>query len=153
VTADTWLAEALDDQPAAEGTTIVRKLNAAGCRINVDTERMRRVVVNLLDNAVQAMAEAGVAAMERLVIVTTRISTGDYELVIEDTGPGIPADIMPKIFEPLFSTKSFGTGLGLPTVKQIVEQHGGRIVIESEPGRGTRATVKLPHAAAKELAA
>ncbi len=153
VTGDKWLEEALDDRPAADGVTIIRKLGAAGCRINVDSERMRRVVANLLDNAIQAMAEPDVPAMERLVTVTTRVSLGDYELVFEDTGPGIPADVMPKIFEPLFSTKSFGTGLGLPTVKQIVEQHGGRVAIDSEPGRGTRAAVKLPRAAAKELAA
>jgi signal transduction histidine kinase len=153
VTADKWLEETLDDQPKADGVTIIRKFAAAGCRINVDTERMRRVVVNLLDNAIQAMAESGVAAMERLVVIATRVTQGDFELVIEDTGPGIPAEIMPKIFEPLFSTKSFGTGLGLPTVKQIVEQHGGSIVIESVLGQGTRAAIKLPHAAAKELAA
>lgn len=153
VTADKWLEETLDEQPYSDGVKIIRKFGAAGCRINVDTERMRRVVVNLLDNAIQAMAESGVAALERLVIITTRETQGHYELAIADTGPGIPAEIMPKIFEPLFSTKSFGTGLGLPTVRQIVEQHGGSIVIESEPGQGTRASVKLPHASAKELAA
>src|SRR5579862_507399 len=153
VTADKWLQETLDDQPKAEGFTIIRKLDAAGCRVNIDTERMRRVVVNLLDNAVQAMTEAGIAEMERLVMFTTCVARGDYELVIQDTGPGIPPEILPKIFEPLFSTKSFGTGLGLPTVKQIVEQHGGSIAIESAPGQGARAIIRLPHVAAKEMAA
>jgi signal transduction histidine kinase len=153
VTADKWLEETLDDQPGTENVTIIRKFGAAGCRINVDTERMRRVVINLLDNAVQALAESDIGAMERLIVVTSHVTRGDYELVIEDTGPGIPAEILPKIFEPLFSTKSFGTGLGLPTVKQIVEQHGGSIVIESTLGHGTRAVIRLPRVAAKELAA
>jgi signal transduction histidine kinase len=153
VTADKWLEETLDDQTRGEGVIIIRKFGAAGCRINVDTERMRRVIVNLLDNAVQAMAEAGIVTMERLVVFTTHATQGEYELVIEDTGPGIPAEIMPKIFEPLFSTKSFGTGLGLPTVKQIVEQHGGSIAIDSALGQGTRVAIRLPQASAKVLAA
>ena len=65
-------------------------------------------------------------------------------LAIEDTGPGIAPEILARIFEPLFSTKSFGTGLGLPTVKQIVNQHGGTITVDSEVGRGTCVTVRLP---------
>jgi len=63
---------------------------------------------------------------------------------VRDTGPGIPPDVLPKVFDPLFSTKSFGTGLGLPTVKQIVEQHGGTIVLESTLGEFTRAVIRLP---------
>jgi signal transduction histidine kinase len=59
-------------------------------------------------------------------------------------GPGIPRENIPRIFEPLFSTKSFGTGLGLATVKQIVDQHGGAIDVESDVGAGTRITIHLP---------
>ena len=69
--------------------------------------------------------------------------------MVADTGGGIPADVLPKVFEPLFSTKSFGTGLGLPMVKQIVEQHGGTITIASEAGKGTRVTVRLNQLAQK----
>jgi signal transduction histidine kinase len=145
VAADKWLEEALAEQAMPKDVTLVYKLGASGYRVNLDTERMRRVLVNLIDNAVQAMTEAD--APERRVTVSTRIVEANYELVIVDTGPGIPADIMPKIFEPLFSTKSFGTGLGLPTVKQIIEQHGGTIAIDSPPARGTRVTIKLPNAA------
>jgi signal transduction histidine kinase len=114
---------------------------------------MRRVLVNLVDNAVQAMAEADAAIATRVITITTSEPGNAYELAIEDTGPGIPAEVMPKIFEPLFSTKNFGTGLGLPTVKQIIEQHGGRIIIDSEIGRGTRVVIRLPNATTKEMAA
>ena len=66
------------------------------------------------------------------------VAAGPYvRLSVTDTGSGMTPDVLAKVFEPLFSTKSFGTGLGLPTVKQIVEQHGGEIVMESEVGRGS----------------
>ena len=76
-----------------------------------------------------------------------------YEIVFEDTGPGIPADVLPKVFEPLFTTKSFGTGLGLATVKQIIDQHGGAIAMESELGKGTRVLITLPTLSTKGIAA
>ena len=69
---------------------------------------------------------------------------GEIILAVEDAGPGIPPESLGRIFEPLFSTKSFGTGLGLPTVKQIVNQHGGIIAVDSKVGRGTCVTVRLP---------
>jgi signal transduction histidine kinase len=78
---------------------------------------------------------------------------GRFAVEVEDAGAGIPADVLPRIFEPLFSTKSFGTGLGLPTAKQIVEQHGGELRIDSEVGRGTRATVFLPTSEREKAAA
>ncbi len=78
---------------------------------------MRRVLINLVDNAAQAMTEA---TRERKITISTARIGDEFELAIEDTGAGIPGDVLPKIFEPLFSTKSFGTGLGLPLVKQIV---------------------------------
>jgi len=85
--------------------------------------------------------------------VSTCTLDAGYALAIEDNGPGIPQSVLPHVFEPLFSTKSFGTGLGLPTVRQIIEQHGGTIAIESESGRGARATVLLPHATGQIIAA
>ncbi len=69
-------------------------------------------------------------------------------MVIEDRGPGIPPDVYGKIFEPLYSTKGFGVGLGLPVVKQIMEQHGGGIEIETEEGRGTSVCLWLDAKAA-----
>jgi signal transduction histidine kinase len=60
------------------------------------------------------------------------------------TGPGIPTAALPDIFKPYFTTKAGGTGLGLPTTRRIVEAHGGRVEVHSEPGRGTAFTVTLP---------
>jgi signal transduction histidine kinase len=151
VTIEPWLAEVLDDQKLPEDAALVRRFNAPGARVSGDIERLRRVVINLIDNAVQAMPEP--ATRERRVTVATRLADGRFELAIEDTGAGIPPDVLPKVFEPLFSTKSFGTGLGLAMVKQIVEEHGGTIDIASEVDRGTRVTVTLPLAGAAEMAA
>ena len=68
-------------------------------------------------------------------------------LSVIDTGPGIPPDVLPRIFEPLFTTKNFGVGLGLPTVRQIVELHGGTIDVDSAVDVGTTVTIWLPRLA------
>jgi len=151
VALDQWLGEVLDDQKLPEGIGLAHDFAAAGIVVAVDPERLRRVVVNLVENAVQAMVEAG--SPRRELEVSTRRLVEEIEIAISDSGPGIPPEVLPKIFEPLFSTKSFGTGLGLPTVKQIVEQHGGRIEVTSTLGSGTRVTVSLPLRQAQEMAA
>jgi len=149
--ADAWLEEVLNEQRLPEGIELKRALGARGYRLSFDPERLRRVVINLIENAAQAMTDA--AAPERWISVTSRTAGDAWEVAIEDTGPGIPPDVLAKVFEPLFSTKSFGTGLGLPTVRQIVEQHGGKVEIISTPGHGTRVVVRLPNQVTEELAA
>ncbi len=143
---DPWIHEVLDEQRLPADITITRQLDA-DCMIAIDPERMRRVLINLIENASQAMTET---TPERRITVSTALAGEFFEIAIEDTGAGIPSDVLPKVFEPLFSTKSFGTGLGLPMVKQIVEQHQGTIAITSEPGKGTRVTVRLRTAARDE---
>ncbi len=81
---------------------------------------------------------------DRLLTVQTQKRRGRVEVHFEDSGPGMPPDVRKRIFEPLFSTKSFGVGLGLPVVKQIMEHHGGGIEIETEEGHGTRVCLWLP---------
>ncbi|MCH8999575.1 MAG: ATP-binding protein, partial [Proteobacteria bacterium] len=115
--------------------------------------RSRRAVINVFDNACQAMRGEGDAetqSAERLLTVRTRERDGRIEVLIEDRGPGIPPDVYERIFEPLYSTKGFGVGLGLPVVKQIMEQHGGGIEIETEEGRGTRVCLWLDRNALAE---
>ena len=147
--ADEWLGELLDEQPLAHDIRLVRRFGAAGCAVAFDTDLMQQAVSNLIENAAHALADQD----DRRITVATRPDGAFYEMTIEDTGAGIAADVLPKVFEPLFSTKSFGTGLGLPTVKQILDQHSGGITIASEPGRGTRVVVRLPREAGQEIAA
>ena len=149
--ADDWLREVVQEHPPA-GIALACDFAAPGATIRCDAERLRRVVINLLENATQALAEID-EGKERRIAIRTRTTGDAFEFVIEDNGPGIPGDILPKVFEPLFSTKSFGTGLGLPMVKQIVEQHGGTIEIFSEPGSGTLVAVQIPLRSAQEIAA
>ncbi len=148
---DRWLDEVLRDYRLPEEIVLRRDLGASGQRISFDPERLRRVVVNLIENAAQAMTDF--AATEPSIAVRTKTDADHYELAIEDNGPGIASDVIAKVFEPLFSTKSFGTGLGLPTVKQIVEQHGGTVELTSELGAGTRVLIRLPTAITEKLAA
>jgi PAS domain S-box-containing protein len=152
IEADPWLHELLDEQRLPDGVHVMRELGAPGRRVSFDAERMRRVVINLVENAAQALADAPEAA-ERTITVRTYADDASLYLAVEDTGPGISREVLAKVFEPLFSTKSFGTGLGLPTVKQIVEQHGGAVEIASVIGAGTKVVVRLPGVMAEEIAA
>ncbi len=140
---DHWVAELLAEQNISSQVMLATELGAADTVTLIDPDRMRRVIINLVENAAQALAELP-SDHEKRITVRTAAADGELVLVIEDTGPGIPSETLVRIFEPLFSTKSFGTGLGLPTVKQIVGQHSGIITVDSEVGQGTRVTVRLP---------
>ncbi len=104
----------------------------------VDADQMRQVFTNIIANASQAMPEGG-----RLTI---RARGGGNSVIIEfeDTGCGIPQDNLKKIFDPLFTTKAKGIGLGLSVCKSIVERHGGSIGVASETGKGATFTITLP---------
>jgi signal transduction histidine kinase len=93
------------------------------------------------------------ASRNPLITVSTRLSARGVELIVTDNGPGIPSDQLSKVFEPLFTTKSFGTGLGLPAVLKIIEQHGGDIEVESHPGTGATFTAWWPVVQSLEEAA
>jgi len=153
---DSWLGDVLDEQKLPESIELVRDFAAGDRTVSFDADRFRRVIINLVDNAAQAI-EGGrdqmpPGALQRIT-VRSRIAGDRLEVDIDDSGPGIPPDVFKRIFEPLFSTKGFGVGLGLPTVKQIMEHHGGGIELISEPGRGTRALIWLPLAQVADIAA
>ncbi|MDH5410424.1 MAG: PAS domain S-box protein, partial [Alphaproteobacteria bacterium] len=146
VVLDNWLSDILDEQDIPEATAINANLQTDGATVRFDPDELRRAVINVVDNACQAMGDGnrtnGTAAGE--LTVTSRINGERVEIEIMDTGPGIPEDILPQVTEPLFSTKSFGTGLGMPTVLRIMEEHGGGLGISSQEGRGTQVTLWWP---------
>ncbi len=140
---DLWLSELLEELLLPNGIQLVHKSNAPG-KVNLDPDRFRRVIINLFDNAIQAIQEQDDSNVsENYLMISTSKLNGKLELVIEDTGVGIDAEGLSKVFEPLYSTKGFGAGLGLSIVKQIVEQHGGNIEVSSAPGRGARFEIGL----------
>ena len=139
-----WLSEVLAEQAVPAPVTLAENFNAAEATLMIDGDRIRRVVINLVENAAQALVEMAPDGRERTITLHTRPLDDALELTIEDNGPGILPENRARIFEPLFSTKSFGTGLGLATVKQIVAQHDGTIDLDSEMGRGTRFIIRLP---------
>ncbi len=140
---DQWLGEVLAQQHIPEPVKVSTELRAGNAVASFDPDRIRRVLTDLVENACQALSELP-SYYERRVVVRTGIAPGMVVLTVADTGPGIAPENLERIFDPLFSTKSFGTGLGLPIVKQIVEQHGGTIRIDSEVAHGTRVRISLP---------
>jgi len=116
----------------------VQKEIKSGVKVFGEHERLKEVLWNLFNNAVQSMHAGGNLA----------ISLDSYgsmaKIVVRDSGEGIDAKDLNRVFEPFFTTKTYGTGLGLATVYRIVEAHGGNIRVDSENGKGTVFTVMLP---------
>ncbi|MCL5276597.1 MAG: ATP-binding protein [Deltaproteobacteria bacterium] len=104
-----------------------------------DCDKMRQVFINIILNAVEAMDGGG-----RLDITARRAGNNHIDILFKDTGPGIPPQHMDNLFKPFFTTKKDGSGLGLAISKRIVEEHGGRLLVQSGPGKGTVFTVRLP---------
>ncbi|MDA7916020.1 ATP-binding protein [Verrucomicrobia bacterium] len=120
------------------GVTLESNLSKRMSKTEFDPVQIKQVLVNLMKNAIQAMTKGGVLTLE---------SGGNRDgvwVTIKDTGGGIPQEKLNRIFEPYFTTKKEGSGLGLMIVQRIIREHGGRIEVESESGRGTRFRVWIP---------
>ncbi len=141
---DPWLEETLRDLEVIPQWAGCRQKLSSGVTLRIDRDYLRQAVINIVTNAVQAMEEKG--REMGCVDVETAVSGNRFEIRITDEGPGIPEKNLMKIFEPLFSTKSFGVGLGLPIVMKIMEQHRGGLEILSREGDGTTAILWLPMA-------
>jgi signal transduction histidine kinase len=131
---------------AKRNITIRRHFDKALPPLQSDPPRLRQVILNLLNNARQAMEGGGT------ITVGTRYPGGDtVEIVVRDTGCGIPREHLGKIFDPFFTTKpqGKGTGLGLSICHGIIERLGGRITVSSEMGKGTAFTLHLPRGGRK----
>lgn len=138
-----WLNKTLKEYQFSE-TIKVRVELDADVEVRIDQERLRRCLVNALNNACDAMADNESLGRDQQLVIAATADEAEVVIRISDNGKGIPADVMDKIFDPLFSTKSFGVGLGLSIVKDIVERHGGRVELESEEGVGTTTTIAIP---------
>ena len=120
------------------GLTIRQKLAQALPETPIDRAQIKQALVNLIKNAIQAMTRGGT-----LTLQTSEGSEGIW-LNVSDTGGGIPPEEIQRIFEPFYTTKRKGTGLGLMIVQRIVREHGGRIELESRVGQGTMFRIWLP---------
>lgn len=106
--------------------------------LRLDPEKIRQALINIIRNALEAMPGGGT------VTITTLERDGCALVAISDSGPGIDPDDLPLIFEPFFTRKGAGTGLGLSVTQRIVDEHHGRVSVESTPEQGTRFTMELP---------
>jgi signal transduction histidine kinase len=156
VAIDSWLGTALENRAVPEGISLSCSFEAPEARALIDADQFDCAIGKLVENACQAIKECEVHDGGNCggeIKVETRVGSKGLEIVVSDNGPGIPAEVLPRIFEPLFSTKGFGVGVGLPTVKRILERHGGDIAVTSGPDRGTRALLWLPLCNPRQAAA
>ncbi len=109
--------------------------------VEIDREPMTKAVWKVLHNAILGLSELSDSQREKVLKLRTALHDGCVTIEISDNGPGIPDEIVGKVQEPLFSTRGFGVGLGLPIAQQVFEQHGGGLALASTPGEGT--TVRL----------
>jgi signal transduction histidine kinase len=107
-------------------------------KLSADPELIRTCIFNIIINAFQAMPDNGT------LTVTTKVSNGKAFIIIEDTGIGVSKENLPKLFDPFFSTKSTGLGLGLAMTKRFIEEHGGTADFQSTEGKGSTMTLSLP---------
>ena len=155
-----WLQDLLIEEAAKlhDNITVRCVLSTRQMFAEIDAERLRRGVINLLTNAADAMvSKTGInlVGLEHRpeIAVELQHSERGVEIVVRDNGPGIPADVLSKISEPLFTTKSFGTGLGLAAVRKVAEMHGGGLEISSVPGMGASFTIWFPAKVTSTIAA
>ena len=123
-----------------KGVKVVHQLRAVDPVVQADENQLRQAFLNLVRNAGEAMVASGGGELS----VSTEAGEGQVVVRVTDNGPGIDAEALPEIFEPFFSTKEAGTGLGLALTQQIIQEHEGTITVQSEQGEGTTFVVRLP---------
>ena len=132
------LFEAQLQTPGRAPTAIMLELDDRVGTIAVDYELLHRALSNLVLNAMDAMPDGG------RLIVRSRRDDGRVIIEVADTGSGMTPEECERIFTPYYTSKRHGTGLGLAIVQSVVSDHGGRVTVQSEPGRGTTFVIELP---------
>jgi signal transduction histidine kinase len=130
---------AYEDEFAEKGIVVQTQLMDNLPRISGDKEQLKVAISNLIKNSIEAMQES-----PKILKIATSISDGRMVIEVTDTGKGIPKDKLKSIFHPFYTSKIYGPGLGLTFTLKIIQQHGGTISVESEPGKGTTFTIRLP---------
>jgi signal transduction histidine kinase len=127
------------DQVSAKQARVVRQIPDELPLVHADPRELKKVFLNLILNGLDAMDEGGT-----LTLSGARVGESEVVLTIAETGCGMSPEIQVRIFDPFFTTKANGTGLGMAIARSVVHFHGGRLDVQSEPGRGTRVSVHLP---------
>ena len=148
---DNWVVKLVEEeaQKLPEVIEVECNLGLDGVSASFDPNRLSRVLINLISNASEAMVGKGddpqkFKTQTPKISVVTRQSRRGIEIDVSDNGPGIAEEQIPKILEPLFTTKSFGTGLGLPAAIQVLEQHRGGLQVNGGLGKGATFTAWIP---------
>ena len=134
----------MDLQREKKNIVILREYAEAGLKAKIDPEHFRQVILNLLQNATQSMPKGGKVKISAEYAKDQNIKQDKLFLKIADSGSGMPREVLDKMFTPFFTTKEGGTGLGMATIKKIVEAHQGEIRVNSEVGKGTEVEICLP---------
>jgi signal transduction histidine kinase len=157
---DSWLTELVQERASRlpESIAIQVHQGLAGCRVAFDAHKMRRVIINFLKNAAEAMVGKpddpdALTTPDPQIIVATKLTGAGIEVRVTDNGPGIDSENLSNVREPLFTTKPYNVGLGIPTAERILQQHGGGLRIESAPGAGTSMIAWFPDQQVVEEAA
>jgi PAS domain S-box-containing protein len=150
---DTWVREVVEEERdnIPDRVRVQLDLNVDLHTANIDADQMYRVLVNLINNSVEAMvgrpnSPVATPTENPSILISTHLVGRNIELSVRDNGPGITDENLAKIREPLYSTKSFGVGLGIPAVDKILENHDGGLRIDTEIGCGTTMTAWFPAA-------
>jgi signal transduction histidine kinase len=135
---DNLLKETINLFSEVQGVSFIDQLASPTVKVLADSDQLRGVFINIIRNAIQAIKKAGT------ITIRTSKEGRLCLIIISDTGLGIPEEIRSKIFEPNFSTKSEGMGIGLAIARRVIEDHGGKITCQSERGKGTTFEIRLP---------
>ncbi len=157
---DQWVVDLIEDEAKrlSSAIQIECQLNLESQMVPFDPSRLQRAIINLIANSSEAMVGAGDDASKfntanPKITISTFERDGMIAIEVRDNGPGIAPEIIEKVREPLFTTKSFGTGLGIPAIEQIAVQHDGKLDIQSVLGEGACFTIWLPMNQSVDVAA